>query len=72
MDIQKTTSQLIRAGLTQSEISKEIGRSQATVSDMAKGKCGCSRPSADVVAGLLRLLKKHKALIELKDPTNVT
>ena len=64
MDIQKITYQLNRIGLTQSEIGREIKRSQATVSDMAKGKCGCMNPSAEVVSGLKRLVKRHKSQIE--------
>jgi len=69
MDIQKITYQLNRIGLTQSELGREIKRSQAAVNDMIKGKSGCKNPSAEVVANLKRLVKKHKSQLEkLKEP----
>jgi hypothetical protein len=61
MDIKNTITRLLSIGLTQSEIGREIKRSQSTVCELAAGKYGASRPSADVVEGLKRLQKRHRS-----------
>ena len=58
MDIANTVIRLREAGLTQVEISLEIGCSQSAVSDMENGKIGKTRPSYQIVNGLLKLEKK--------------
>lgn len=65
MNIQLNIKNLRNAGLTQAEIGRELKRSQATIAFMEVGKYGCTRPSADVVAGIKRLLKKHKIPISM-------
>ena len=58
MDISNTVIRLQEAGLTQSEIGAAIGCSQSSVSDMAKGKIGKTRPAYQIVDGLIKLEKK--------------
>lgn len=58
MDISNTVIRLRESGLTQSEIGAEIGCSQSAVSDMENGKIGKTRPSYQIVQGLLKLEKK--------------
>jgi len=60
MDIPFTIKCLREAGLTQTQIGKEIKLSQASVSDMEAGKAGIKRPTYQVINGLERLAKKHK------------
>lgn len=64
MTIQNQINYLLSEGLTQAEIGREIKRSQATVCELASGKYGSVRPSADVVEGLSRLIKRHKRKIK--------
>jgi transcriptional regulator with XRE-family HTH domain len=52
-------SELKAIGLTQSQIAGEIGCSQPTISDMAAGKVGMTRPSFKVINGLQQLAEKH-------------
>lgn len=63
MNIQNAISILRSAGVKQVEIGREIKRSQATVSELEAGKYGSVRPSADVVAGLKRLARRHKIIL---------
>jgi predicted XRE-type DNA-binding protein len=55
MNIQNIVLSLQKAGLAQQEIASEVGCSQPTISDIATGKVGKTRPSYKVVEGL-RLL----------------
>lgn len=64
MNIQHTISELLRAGLTQTQIGDAIGLKQTSVSDMKSGKSGCKRPSHEVVTGLKRLAVKHSVTTE--------
>jgi transcriptional regulator with XRE-family HTH domain len=50
---------LRKKGLTQRQIAAELGCSQPTVSDLAAGKIGGSRPSYKIVSGLQRLAQKY-------------
>ena len=59
MNITYTLSGLLSAGLTQSDIAEAIGCSQPTISDMAAGKVGITRPSYKIVSGLEALALKH-------------
>lgn len=58
MDIAHTLSKLIENGLTQAEIAAAIGCSQPTVSEMARGLVGKSRPSWKIVEGIRKLAKE--------------
>lgn len=60
MNIQKSLKSLLEAGLTQSEIAKEIGCSQAHVSDMVNGKAAVKRPTLKIVSGIGQLMLAHK------------
>lgn len=64
MDITFTLSELQRVGLTQTQIAKEIGLKQPTISDMAAGKAGVTRPSYKVISGLAALAKRHGVLTD--------
>jgi transcriptional regulator with XRE-family HTH domain len=64
MNIQNNLSSLLEVGLTQVEIGRAINRSQATISEMLSGKSGCVRPSADVVEGIKKLMRKHRAKLK--------
>lgn len=59
IDIVFILTSLKGIGLTQSQIAAEIGCSQPTISDMAAGKVGATRPSFKVISGLQRLAEKH-------------
>ena len=60
MNIQKSLKSLLEAGLTQSEIAKEIGCSQAHVSDMVNGKAAVKRPTLKIVSGIGQLMLAQK------------
>jgi len=59
LNIPFTLKGLRRAGLTQTQIGRELGLSQTSVSDMEAGKAGIKRPSYQVISGLERLAKEH-------------
>lgn len=59
MDIQCTVLELLKKGLTQTQIASELGCTQPTVSMLARGKGGKVRPSFKVVDGLKRLAKEN-------------
>ena len=52
---------LLESGMTQKAIAARVGCSQPTISDIASGKIGTSRPSYRVVAGLVALLQEVEA-----------
>lgn len=64
MDIQHTINRLMKVGLTQAQIAVEIRRSQSTVCELAAGRYGKARPSAEVVDGLKRLESKFFAELD--------
>jgi transcriptional regulator with XRE-family HTH domain len=68
MNIPFTLKSLREAGLTQTQIGKEIKLSQTSVSDMEAGKAGIKRPSYQVICGLARLAKKYKVQTEPTPP----
>jgi hypothetical protein len=45
--------------LTQKEMAEECGRTQPSICYLMKSKAGNPRPSAEVVAGINRLMLKH-------------
>jgi transcriptional regulator with XRE-family HTH domain len=59
INIPFTVKGLRQAGLTQTQIGRELGLSQTSVSDMEAGKAGIKRPSYQVISGLERLAKEH-------------
>jgi transcriptional regulator with XRE-family HTH domain len=59
LNIPFTVKGLRQAGLTQTQIGRELGLSQTSVSDMEAGKAGIKRPSYQVTVGLLRLAAEH-------------
>ena len=59
MNITYTLSELQKIGLTQKQIGAAIGVAQPTISDMARGGSGITRPSYKVITGLESLAKKH-------------
>lgn len=68
MTIQITVKALIADGLTQAQIAKEVGCSQPTISDIANGQIGKTRPSYKVVTGLLGLaLRRGIECAPIKD-----
>ncbi|KRB73460.1 helix-turn-helix domain-containing protein [Noviherbaspirillum sp. Root189] len=68
MDIALILAKLLEKGLTQTEIANEIGCTQPSISAMAAGKFGKSRPSYAVVEGLKRLAMERgiSTLVESK------
>lgn len=50
---------LLEDGMTQTEIGAFVGCSQASVSDISKGKIGTTRPAYKIVSGLMKLAKKR-------------
>ncbi|NMV36944.1 helix-turn-helix domain-containing protein [Ralstonia insidiosa] len=49
---------LLAAGLTQKAIAARIGCSQPTISDLAAGKIGKSRPSYRLISGLEAMIRE--------------
>lgn len=64
MNLSYTISGLRRAGLTQTQIGAEVGLKQPTISEIESGKCGITRPTYELVAGLEALAKKHGVATE--------
>ncbi|WP_332848690.1 helix-turn-helix domain-containing protein [Massilia sp. S19_KUP03_FR1] len=65
MDIQHIVKSLIDSGMTQSEIAHEVQCSQPTISGIATGQVGKTRPSYKVVTGLKRLAESRQILCRL-------
>lgn len=59
MDIANLVTRLQASGMTQSQIADAVGCTQPTISDLANGKIGKSRPSYKIVEGLIALAKKR-------------
>lgn len=59
LNIPFTLKGLRQAGLTQTQIGRELELSQTSVSDMEAGKAGVKRPSYKVISGLERLAREH-------------
>lgn len=55
MDIQSIVKALVATGMTQVEIAKAVDCSQPTISGIASGRVGKTRPSHKVVTGIQRL-----------------
>ena len=68
MNITYTLSELQKIGMTQKQIGAAIGVAQPTVSDMARGGSGITRPSYKVITGLELLAKEHGITTEPPAP----
>lgn len=68
MNITYTLSELQKIGMTQKQIGAAIGVAQPTISDMARGGSGITRPSHKVITGLESLAKERGILTEPPAP----
>jgi hypothetical protein len=59
INIPYTVKGLRQVGLTQTQIGRELGHSQTSISDREAGKAGVKRPSYQVISGLQRLAAEH-------------
>ena len=64
MDISNLLKTLLDSGLTQAALSRAVGCSQSTISDMKNGKIGSVRPAYRIVDGLKKLAKKRGVEVE--------
>jgi transcriptional regulator with XRE-family HTH domain len=60
MNIPYILARLKELNLTQSKIAAEVGCSQPTISEMAAGKTGTTRPSHKTITGIQALAEKHR------------